>query len=525
MTELMQSGNSKQTPYLVKQGRTTQLVVDGKPFLILGGELHNSSSSHMQYMQPLWERLVALHLNTVLAPVSWELIEPEEGVFDFSLVDSLIQEARRYKLRLIFLWFGSWKNGMSSYVPLWVKQDYHRFPRVKLQNGQSVEVLSTLAEANWQADANAFAALMRHIRAVDASDSTVIMMQVENEVGVLKDSRDRSEIAQRAFAGQVPQALMAQLQQHQQELSAEVLQCWESSKYKASGSWEEVFGSGTQADEVFMAWNYACYVDKVTAAGKAEYDIPMLVNAWLDHRPQQKAGDWPSGGPLPRSLDIWLAGAAHIDLLCPDIYFGDFQQWCQLYTRRGNPLFIPETRPAKENQGNLFYALGQHEAIGTSPFAIDSIENPASSPLSKSYALLEQLAPLILAHQGKGEMLGFQLDEQYPSIVRELGEYELDISLDQIFGYKAQYGYGLIIANGPNEFIGAGYGFRVSFRPKTAGPALVGVATVDEGEYRDGKWIIGRRLNGDETAQGQSWRFSFAQPDGSIERCVVYRYE
>lgn len=525
MTELMQGSNSKQTPYLRKQGSATQLIVDGKPFLILGGELHNSSSSHMQYMQPIWERLVALHMNTALAPVSWELIEPEEGVFNFSLVDGLIQEARRYKLRLIFLWFGSWKNGMSSYVPLWVKQDYQRFPRVKLQNGQSVEVLSTLAEANWQADARAFAALMRHIRAVDAQDSTVIMMQVENEVGVLHDSRDRSEIAQRAFAEQVPQTLIEQLQQHRHELSTEVQQCWESSAYKTAGSWEEVFGSGTQTDEIFMAWNYACYLDKVAAAGKAEYDIPMFVNAWLDHHPQRQAGDWPSGGPLPRSLDIWLAGAAHIDLLCPDIYFGDFQQWCQLYTRRGNPLFIPETRSAKESQGNLFYAFGQHKAIGTSPFAIDSIENPALSPLSKSYALLEQIVPFILEHQGKGEMLGFQFDEQHPGIIRELGGYELDISLDQVFGFKAEYGYGLIIVSGPNEFIGVGYGFRVIFRAKTPGPALVGLASVDEGVYQNGKWIAGRRLNGDETAQGQWWRFSFSQPEGSIERCLVYRYE
>ncbi|TMB78051.1 MAG: glycoside hydrolase family 42, partial [Chloroflexi bacterium] len=213
-----QGNNSKQAPYLREQGSATQLVVEGKPFLVLGGELHNSSSSSLEYMRPIWERLVALKLNTVLAPVSWELIEPEEGVFDFSLVDGLIQDARRHDLRLIFLWFGSWKNGMSSYIPLWVKQDYRRFPRVELQNGQTVEVLSTLDEANWQADARAFASLMHHIREVDGGDHTVIMMQVENEVGVLGDSRDRSGAANRAFAGPVPQELIDQLQQHQHEL-------------------------------------------------------------------------------------------------------------------------------------------------------------------------------------------------------------------------------------------------------------------------------------------------------------------
>ena len=523
MTTLMQGGNSKQTPYLRKQGHTTQLIVDGQPFLVLGGELHNSSSSHLEYMRPIWERLLALNLNTVLAPVSWELIEPEEGIFDFSLVDGLIQEARRHNLRLIFLWFGSWKNGMSSYVPLWVKQDYSRFPRVKLQHGQAVEVLSTLIEANWQADASAFAALMRHIRVVDENDHTVIMMQVENEVGVLGDSRDRCEAAQHAFAAPVPSTLLEQLQQHRQELSPELQHCWESNGLRASGNWQEVFGSSVQSDEIFMAWHYARYVDHVAAAGKAEYDIPMFVNAWLN-RPQQQPGDWPSGGPLPHSFDLWLAGCPHIDLLSPDIYLDNFQEWCQQYTRRGNLLFIPEMRRTEECAQNFFYALGQHEALGTSPFAIDSIENPAESALSKSYSVLRQIAPLVLAHQGQDTMIGFHLDEEHSSIIRELGDYELEITLDQGFGMRGKYGYGLIISSGPHAFTGAGYGFQVSFRPKTSGPALVGIAAVDEGEFSQGKWIVMRRLNGDETNQGQRWRFSFLRPL-SIEHCTVYRYE
>jgi hypothetical protein len=271
----------------------------------------------------------------------------------------------------------------------------------------------------------------------------------------------------------------------------------------------------------------------------------MFVNAWLT-RPQQKPGDWPSGdqkpgdwpsgGPLPHTLNIWLAGASHLDLLSPDIYFGDFQQWCQQYTRRGNPLFIPEMRRDEVGPRNVFYAIGQHDAIGTSPFGIDSIESPADAPLSKSYAVLRQLAALILEHQGKGAMVGFVLDEEHPSIIRELGGYELEIGLDQVFDYKSEHGYGLVIASSPDTFIGAGYGFRVGFRPKTPGPALAGIAAVDEGEYRQGKWIAGRRLNGDETAQGQWWRFPAldtqlgglfpsSQPSSGIQRCSVYRYE
>ncbi len=512
-------GRSERVPYLQKQGNATQLYVDGSPFLILGGELHNSSSSSIEYMKPIWERMVDLNFNTVLAPVSWELIEPEEGHFDFALVDGLIQDARRYNLRLVFLWFGSWKNGMSSYVPLWVKKDYRRFPRVQINAGETVEVLSTLAEANWQADARAFAALMRHIRDVDGDDHTVIMVQVENEVGVLGDSRDRSEAASRAFAGQIPQELLQHVQQR--ELVPELRERWEQAGRKTSGTWEEVFGAGPETDEIFMAWHYARYVDHVAAAGKAEYDIPMYVNAWLSS-PELQPGDWPSGGPLPHTMDVWLAGAPHIDMLTPDIYQPNFEEWCEKYTQHGNPLFIPEMRHGDDGARNIFYAIGQHEAIGTSPFAVDSIEDPKNSALSASYRALQQVASVILAHQGANNMVGFLLDEEHPNATRVLGAYELEIALDAVFQYKAELGYGLVIATGSGEFVGVGSGFCVTFRP-ISGVGHVGLGAVDEGEFRNGKWIAGRRLNGDENAQGLKWRFGIQRI--SIERCTVYNYE
>ena len=205
--------SEERIPHLRKQGSATQLIVDGSPFLVIGGELHNSSSSDLAYMKAIWQRMVDLNINTVLTPVSWELIEPEEGRFDFTLIDGLIQEARSHDLRLIFLWLSSWKNGMSSYIPVWVKKDYKRFTRVEVQKGETVEVLSTLSEANWQADAKAFAALMCHIRQVDDKDHSVIMMQVENEVGILGDSRDRCALANQAFSQPAPKELMDNLQE------------------------------------------------------------------------------------------------------------------------------------------------------------------------------------------------------------------------------------------------------------------------------------------------------------------------
>ncbi len=511
-----------QMPHLRSQGNATQLVVDGRPFLVLGGELHNSSSSHLAFMEPIWGRMVDLNLNSVLLPVYWELIEPQEGSFDFALVDGLLDGARRHGLRLILLWFGSWKNGMSSYVPAWVKRDTARFPRIAIGDGTTIEVLSTLAPANSEADARAFGALMGHLRTVDADEHTVLMVQVENEVGVLGDSRDRSEAATRAFQGPVPDRLLDYLAANHASLGPEIRDRWEAAGARTSGSWEDVFGPGAETDAIFMAWQYATYVDRVAAAGKAEYPLPLFVNAWLSAE-TQTPGDFPSGGPLPQVMDVWRAATEHIDLLTPDIYQVNFEDWCRRYTRNGSPLFIPEMRRDADGARNVWYAIGQHNAIGTSPFAVDSLEEPSNTPLAHSYAALRQIAPLILEHQGANAIVGFLLDEQQPSVTRELGGYELTISLDAVFHLKAEIGYGLIVAVGPDTFVGAGSGFRVAFRPLDAGRQSVGILAVEEGQYDNGQWMPGRRLNGDENDQGRMWRFS---PKGiSVERCSVYRYD
>jgi len=266
-------------PHLQKQGTATQLIIDGKPFLVLAGELHNSSATSLEYMKPVWSRLSEAKLNTVLAGVSWNQIEPQEGKFDFGVLDGVIREARSHNLRLVLLWFGSWKNATSSYAPDWMKKDFKRFPRIQVRDGKTIELLSTLSDANRDADARAFAALMRHVKEVDGQQHTVLMIQVENEVNVEGDSRDRSPAANRAFAGPAPKELMDYLQKHKDGLISELRQVWETAGFKTAGTWEEVFGKGVATDEIFMAWNYSRYIGRVVAAGKAEYPIPMYVNA------------------------------------------------------------------------------------------------------------------------------------------------------------------------------------------------------------------------------------------------------
>jgi hypothetical protein len=523
-----------QTPHLEKRGEATQLIVDGRPFLILGGELANNSSMSLEHMATLWPRLKAMHMNTVLAAVSWAVVERTEGTFDFALVDGLIRDARAQNLRLVLLWFGSWKNTWSSYAPEWVKRDFERFPRVQLANGAGTERLSPFSGANRQADAKAFAALMRRIREVDGDAHTVILVQVENEVGVIPDGRDHSAAANAAYAQAVPKELMDYLQLHKEELTAELRALWRATGFKASGNWEAVFGAGTETEHLFMSWYYARFIGKVAEAGQAQYDLPMFTNAALI-RPDYVAGQYNSGGPVAHSMDIWRAGAPQLDFLSPDIYF-EFKKWCKSYHLAWNPLFIPEAAPGHQGAANAFYAIGQHAALGFSPFGIDEIDNSdgGNEALGRSYEVLAQLAPLILEQQTKGRVASVLLEDLTPSQNVRLGDYTLRVTPSggrrlipngAVTGQlpRTQAPHGIFIASGPDEIYMAGAGLNVTFTPATPGPLIAGLGTVEEGRFAGGKWQACRTLAGDDTGQGNNITLR-ELGRCPIQRVSLYRY-
>ena len=570
-----QAPDASGVPHLRKQGTATQLDVDGKPFLALAGELGNNSATSLENMEPVWSKIVAGNLNTALIGISWAQFEPKEGKFDYTLVDGLIAKARENNLHIIFLWFASWKNGTSSFAPIWVKRDYQRFPRIQINNGSTVsisgpvELLSALGSATRDADAAAFGALMRHIKEVDGTRHTVLMMQVENEVGVLRDTRDRSFAANRAFASHVPTELMQYLEAHNSTLAPELHEVWAANGYKASGTWEEVFGSGKTgdveipiqttsppmdalehqnswqhlhwpSDEFFMAWSYARYIEKVVEAGKAGYDIPMYVNAWLQQPNHAWPGTYPSGGPLPQVHDIWRAGAPSVDILAPDLYLEYFDDLCERFTRNGNPLFIPET---SNNPANAIIAAGKYNMIGFSPFGIDG-NRPIDAEMAATYRLLAQLSPMILAHQGMDSMTAVRLDQGAAPRNIKLGNYTLTLTYTGRNAHLPPQARGqvvasppppsatpmptepplqaaaILIAAGPDEYYFGGGGMRIDFTPNTPGPPNVGLGDVQEGKFVDGKWVVLRQLAGDDTAQGE---ILVLRPN-TILRVTLYRY-
>jgi len=547
------------TPHLEKRGQATQLIVDGKPFLVLAGELSNTVSSDTERMKVVWPLLAGkVHMNTVLTGVSWDWIEPEEGRYDFHLVDQLIASAKQNNVHIVWLWFASWKNGLSSFAPAWVKAAQDRFPRAQIRGGKTIEVLSTLSRNNLEADARAFAALMRHTREVDQTHR-VIMVQLENEVGVLGDARDRSPEANQAFAGPVPRELMDYLAKHDQDLLPEFKEVWDAAGAKTAGTWAEVFGHGQKGDEIFMGWHYARYINAVAEAGKKEYAIPMFVNAWIVQPEDKGPGDYPSGGPQAHMHDIWRAGAPAVDLLCPDIYLPDFTGIAARYSRSGNTLFVPESAGDVRGAANAFYAIGQQRAIGYSPFGIDNVARlqgfgpdgpqPAASqpppdvealPFSVAYKTLAQLAPFVLEHQSKGTIAAVSLNRQNPDRQIKLGGYVLNAGLPR--NRRAPdtvpdvTGYGIFMATGPDEYLLAGNNLQITFTPDTPGPPIAGIARQENGHFENGKWIVTRYLGGDDSVlrydigavadMGQSGSgVRLSAPDRGIQRVKLYRYQ
>lgn len=544
-------------PHLTTTGNVTQLLVKGKPFLVLGGELHNSSTSGASYMRPIWEQMKRKNLNTVIAPVYWELLEPQEGKFDFSLVDSVLAGARKQQLHLVLLWFASWKNGYSTYAPAWVKNNTAKYPRAKDPNGKTAQQLSTFGEATVSADAHAFKTLMQHIRSVDAKEQTVIMVQIENEVGLFNAPRDFSEAANKAFEQDPPKDLMEYLVANKGKLQPELDSAWKQNGYKTTGSWETVFGKSVLdknrwetlsllTEEFFTVYQYARYIGKVAAAGKEAYPIPMYVNAWLKQSSTPYPGRYPAGGPTPHTLDIWRAAAPSLDFISPDIYIPEVLSTVEQYHRPGNALFIPEIKPGIASANQAYWIFAEHNAIGMGPFGIDET-TPEEDPITKTYAVLWQAKDLILEHQGKGTMKGFYLDSTSPKQSFDFAGYRVDVNLGsgsfaEMAGFtvgqkKTSIAGGILINTGNDEFIALGKDYNLTFTALEQDGRTLDIEYLDEGSISGRTFVRMRRLNGDESRAGGDYGFGFkkgnyaqiafepsAGGDGHVIKFKLYRY-
>jgi hypothetical protein len=547
-------GTHRKGPHLKNFERSKQLVVDGQAFLILGGELQNSSLTSAKYMREQWSKLKEANINTVLGCVPWEIVEPTEGQFDFTELDQIIQDARSHGLRLILLWFGAFKNGLrkcarcltcradscvgqSTYAPAWVKTNSKRFPRSQLRKAggvlETADVLSIFHDEAVKADARAFSALMTHLKQIDEQHSTVIMIQVENEVGLLGDSRDGCSAAEDCFTGLVPRELVEYLATNSQHLHPDLRKNLDNFQPDLeSGNWVEVFGRSSRTDEIFMAYHYALFLERVAAAGRRGYDLPLYTNVWQNFSEEDadvggptvvgggdEPGVYPSGGGVSGVLDIWLKFAPTLDFIAPDIYLNEYSSRCAKYRHLNQPLFIPEQRRDEYGARRSWHAIGTHQALGVAPFGVDTLTLDYN-PYRKHFGLLASVQDIVLEAQRRpGSSLGFYFDERdespnsrSTSHTAQFGEYGVCIERAFVFG-KPGPGAGMIIHRSHSTFLLLGWGFQATFQSCSPRSIFTGILRMEEKEVVDGKLQTLRRLNGDETRSGKSCVMPNEAPD------------
>ena len=491
----------KALPYLRNENGRITLMVDGKPFLVLGGEFHNSSGSDLEYMKTnVWPGLRRLGGNCYLTPVYWECMEPEQGVYDFTLVDGVIDQAREEGVRLILLWFGLWKNGNSAYIPKWMKKDSQYF-YMRGQNGQMVESVSPFFKAAVELDKKAFCALMKHLADMD-EERTVIMIQVENETGIWGHPRDYSDEATQIFNARIPSEM--------------------ERLYDVSGSWEEAFG--LNACEYFMSWGLSKAVGEIAAAGRSVYNLPMFMNCVAIGMPL-KAGDIPSGGPLPRVHKIWRIFAPAIDLYGPDIYSPFYKEVSSEFAA-ANALIIPEMGQDKNAASKALFTVAAYNTICFSPFGIDGMMTPlsendllsqtnsdvvpydenAGNLLAESYRMLHLLWPQILKAQEEGRIYAFlQQGDQRTEFIMD--DYILKISYGGGLGHMGQpvprkedspVGGGFVIRQDKDTFLICGISCNVKVEPRYGSQEQVFVLDKRELKLTETGLEPGRIFNGDE---------------------------
>jgi hypothetical protein len=505
-------------------------IVDGKPFFPIGAEFLCQSGYSARDEAEVEEAFKAIKTATGNAgefPVFWDQVEPVEGKYDFSSVDTLISLARRYEVKLILVWFATWKNGTMDFAPAWVKTNPQRFPREKAIDGKDIWVLSSHCAATLEADKKVFAALCKHLKTRDSAEHTVIGLQVENEPNITEQDHDYAPEAMAIFNGPVPAKLMSAMKT---KGKGEVYDAWQKAGGKESGTWLEVFGE--LAGPTSHTWGLAVYINEVAKAGKAVYNLPMIINI---------AGP----GREARVLDIWKWFTPNVDMIGPDLYSRDPKDYnltASKYSRDDNPLFVPESFGSP----NMLSGIAVHHSVGQFYGYLhmnrvygDTMVIPESLVKINLIKCVSSLMPLILKYQGTDKIQAITQPETEDVQMFDFDGYTGIVEFgDWRPAYVARNppdnsrGAGLIVQASRNEFYIAGNNCRLHINakppydkvkaPKVTArwPHGIGVGytiSIEEGHFNtNGEFVADRRRNGDETYHG-----AWVEPNIGLVRVIM----
>ncbi|HHX11652.1 MAG TPA: DUF5597 domain-containing protein [Clostridiales bacterium] len=503
---------------------------NGQAMLLLGLQAHNSSTGTDMIKKTI--HAISLYGGNLLeAAIYWNSVEANKDEYDMTSVKELIDEAREANLKLIILWFATSKNGHPTYAPEYIKLNPDVYHIALGPDKAPVPSLSPHCEATLHRDKKAFVEMMSFIKKYDQKKKTVIAVQIENEMGYANTDRDYSIKAEEDYIKPLNEEVRKIV------LEDTGLEDMDQSTFDKS-TWRGCFGR--HAHEAFSAWYHAIYINEIAKAGKEVYDLPLITNVMIGEQGYEEAGRCYNGGAaVGRVLDIWKLGAPYLDMICPDIYNQDkeeFERICSRYARKDNALFIPEAPIAGEATAmNALIAIAKYNAVGFSCFGAESaLHNDgtlleSARPVAITMKAIASLSPLLIKYRNTGAVHCFVQGEFKNQMHLKLPKYHVVAHFVRNEGRRQSYGStinmraeenlwnlnergrALLIQTAEDEFYASGAGVAFDFirrpDPMDDNPYIhissrqsgqLNFLSVEEGHFTEDGWVTDYVRNGDE---------------------------
>jgi hypothetical protein len=460
------------------------LYVDGHPFAALASEVPwwdlrpGDAGQNLGVYDYLYAAAEKMNLNAIKVPVKWAMVEPQEGRYDFSYVDHAKQTAEKYHLKLVLDWFGHYASNDGNiygdlagqqYAPLYIIQDEARYPRAVDADGAAHHnAISYEYDPVIKRESLAFRAFMQHIKEIDSSAHTIVMVQFENEISVFGSDRknpklwrDHSPVANQTFA-----------EKHYTD------------------------------DLKYSAWRLSSHwLRPVSDAGSAAYPIPLFHN-YVGGTIE----DWMVGGAPGEDVATDLENCPNVSFIGVNLYVPEdvsadaLRAALSRFKVSRNQPAITETNsgPGLVAPRLAFLALGEFGAPIFAPWALN-VSYPAdyapyvlpdgtlangAFTLRDAYGALSKASEQILWYATTDKLAVFmpKIPGQRWSETRNVSGFALAVS-------GSGDGQAIVIHPSGHEFLVVGYHAEVDLKDgEFVWPAMQSLH-VEDGHFSGGQWI------------------------------------